>query len=496
MGRQFIIAQSSSPLTTLSEAQRAQALERFTIIRPALEKEITQAQVAHTHQISLRTVQRWMKSYREQGLAGLADAARSDKGTSRSLPPDAITLIEGLALQTPPRSAAAIHRQVTAIAKEQGWKPPSYARVRQIIKNLDPALITLAHQGAAAYREEFDLLYRREATHANAMWQADHTPLDVWLLDEEGKPAKPWLTVIEDDYSRAIASFRLSFQESTAVTTSLALRQAIWRKEEPHWHVCGIPSVFYTDHGSDFTSKHMEQVAVDLDIELIFSEKGVPRGRGKIERFFRSVNELFLQDLPGYALSGYKGVEAKLTLPVFEQKFRAWLLEDYHQRVHSETKCTPAERWERGGFLPRMPDSLERLDLLLLTVAKTRRVQQDGIRFQGQRYIDSTLASYVKEDVLIRYYPADIAVIHVFYQDRFLCRAICQELSGQTVSLKEIEKARSERRKRVRAGLSSRAAVVEQFIAVHQEEAPLPPARDLEPVETGARPRLKRYFNE
>src|SRR6266436_3720349 len=135
MGRQFIIAQSSSPLTTLSEAQRAQALERFTIIRPALEKEITQAQVAHTHQISLRTVQHWMKSYREQGLAGLADAARSDKGTSRSLPPDAITLIEGLALQTPPRSAAAIHRQVTAIAKEQGWKPPSYARVRQIIKN-------------------------------------------------------------------------------------------------------------------------------------------------------------------------------------------------------------------------------------------------------------------------------------------------------------------------------------------------------------------------
>ena len=96
----------------------------------------------------------------------------------------------------------------------------------------------------------------------------------------------------------------------------------------------------------------MEQVAADLGIELIFSEKGVPRGRGKIERFFRSVNELFLQDLPGYAPSGYKGVEAKLTLPVFEQRFRTWLLEEYHQRVHSETKCAPASRWERGGFLP------------------------------------------------------------------------------------------------------------------------------------------------
>jgi hypothetical protein len=45
--------------------------------------------------------------------------------------------------------------------------------------------------------------------------------------------------------------------------------------------------------------------------------------------------------------------------------------------------------------------------------------------------------------VVIRYDPADLAEIRVFYHDRFLCRAICQELAGQTVSLKEIEKARA-----------------------------------------------------
>jgi putative transposase len=467
------MAEASLPLIALSEAKRTQALERFAIIRPALEEGVSQAQIARTRKLAPSTVQLWIKRYREKGLAGLANnVARSDKGKSRRLPTEAIQLIEGLALQTPPRSAASIHRQVSAIAKEQGWPAPSYNRVYTIIKKLDPALLTLAHRGAAAYREEFDLLYRREATHSNAMWQADHTPLDIVLFDETGKPAQPWLTVIEDDYSRAIASFRLSFQEPSALTTALALRTGIWRKEDPRWQLCGIPSVFYTDHGSDFTSKHMEQVAADLGVELIFSEKGVPRGRGKIERFFRSVNDLFLQNFPGYAPSGHKGAEPRLTLSAFEQLFRTWLLSDYHHRVHSETKCTPAERWQRGGFLPRMPDSLERLDLLLLTVAKTRRVQQDGIRFQGQRYIDSTLAAYVKEEVLIRYDPADMAVIHVFHQDRFLCRAICQEFSGQTVSLQEIEKARSERRKQVRAGLSTRAAVVEQFIAVHHDETP------------------------
>ena len=146
--------------------------------------------------------------------------------------------------------------------------------------------------------------------------------------------------------------------------------------------------------------------------------------------------------------------------------------------------------------MPRTPKSLEQLDLLLLTVAKTRRVQQDGIRFQGYRYIDPTLAGYVKEEVLIRYDPADMAEIRVFHQDRFVCRAICQELSGQTVSLKEIEKARTERRKQVRAGLGARAAMVDRFVVVHHEEPLEPMTRVAKPAAVEAPPRLKRYINE
>ncbi len=47
-----------------------------------------------------------------------------------------------------------------------------------------------------------------------------------------------------------------------------------------------------------------------------------------------------------------------------------------------------------------MPESLEQLDLLLLTVPKARRVHPDGIRFTGLRYIDPLLAAYVGEEVL------------------------------------------------------------------------------------------------
>ena len=89
-----------------------------------------------------------------------------------------------------------------------------------------------------------------------------------------------------------------------------------------------------------------------------------------------------------------------------------------------------------------MPESLEQLDLLLLTVPKTRRVHPDGIRFSGLRYIDPTLAAYVGEEVLLRYDPRDIAEVRVFHEGRFLCRAVCQELAGETVPLREVIRAR------------------------------------------------------
>ena len=193
-----------------------------------------------------------------------------------------------------------------------------------------------------------------------------------------------------------MAGYFLSFDSPSTLHTSLALRQAIWRKDDPRWHICGIPEVLYTDHGSDFTSQHLEQVSVDLKIRLVFSIPGKPRGRGRIERFFATVNEMFLCELDGYAPAGgaLRG-KPKLTLADFVARPREFLLAAYHRRPCAETKTPPAERWEANGFLPRMPDSLEQLDLLLIQVPKARQVRADGIHFQNLRYISTTLAAYV-----------------------------------------------------------------------------------------------------
>jgi putative transposase len=79
-----------------------------------------------------------------------------------------------------------------------------------------------------------------------------------------------------DDYSRAVAGYFLSFEDPSALHTSLALRQAIWRKEDSRWIVCGTPDVLYTDNGSDFTSQHLEQVGADLKMRLVFSFPASP----------------------------------------------------------------------------------------------------------------------------------------------------------------------------------------------------------------------------
>jgi putative transposase len=149
-----------------------------------------------------------------------------------------------------------------------------------------------------------------------------------------------------------------------------------------------------------------------LQIRLVFSLPGKPRGRGHIERFFSTVNEMFLCELDGYKPAG-GGIRGKptLTLADLDSSLRTFFLEVYHRREHAGIKTPPAERWEANGFLPRMPDSLEQLDLLLIHVARTRLVRVDGIYFQNLRYMSTTLAAYVGETVTLRYDPRDMAEI-------------------------------------------------------------------------------------
>jgi transposase InsO family protein len=247
-------------LTGLSEARRREAMARVSTLRPHLEDGATLAAAARHSGAPLRTAERWLARYRRDGLVGLARPTQRDAGVRR-LSTELVALIEGLGLMKPPTSAACIHRRIVAIAGREGWRAPSYATVAAILARLDPAMVALAHDGLSSFRDRFELIHRHRAGGLNAIWQCDHTLLGILIIDEAGKPVRPWLTTGLDDYSRALAGYCAFLGSPSALQTSLALRQALWSKAEPEWPVCGVPDILYVDHGTDFTSAHLDQVA-------------------------------------------------------------------------------------------------------------------------------------------------------------------------------------------------------------------------------------------
>lgn len=458
------VGKNKKNMNPISDEGKLESLKKFKIIEPILKKEKKISDVSKEEKIHFRTIQNWIKKYKKYGFVGLNRNKRNDAGIKRVCTEEVQNIIEGIYLRNSHLSKASIFRKLKDFTQKYNFKHPSYKTVCNIISSMPKDLVTLAHEGAQAYRQKYDLLYIHEAHNPNEVWQADHMLLDILVFsdNENKKTNRPWLTIIIDDYSRCISGYELSFMAPSAKKTSLALRQGIWNKKEPNWSICGIPSTLYTDHGSDFTSTHIEQVCADLKINLVFSTVGMPRGRGKIERFFRTLNQLLISDLSGYI--GSNNSKPLYSLSQLSSLIHKFILE-YNQKENEQiNKETPKYRWEKNGFLPRLPESVEQLDSLLFTTTKLRKIGRDGIRFQGLKFLDPILAEYVGENVIIRFDPNDLTSIRVFYKNKFLCQPICMDLDKQSVTLKEIQNARNSKRKSLQKEIKSKLSLIDAIL--------------------------------
>ncbi len=468
------------------------ALVRWQILRRHIEEGVPLTTLAAHEGIGLRTLQRWHAAHKRDGIDGLATANRGT--TRRRSTPELVALIEGLALVKPPLPIAAIARKANRVAAGHDWPPLSYSTVRSITTGLDPGMRMLAQKGTAAYRDTYELAWRHRAERPNAIWQTDHTELDILVLDANLKPGRPWLTTIMDDYSRAICGYMLFLGAPSALNTALALRQGIWPKNGAGWPMCGIPDILYVDHGSDFTSNHLAQTAKDLHFEITYSTVARPQGRGKIERFYGTINTELLAELPGRLARGHPQPAPVLTLKELDTAISRFISEDYHQREHSEIRTTPHDAWVGDGWLPRLPASMDELNLLLLTVAKPRIVHRDGLHFQGLRYVSPLLAAYVREPVVVRYDPRDVTEIRVFHKNQFICKAVDPDHETSTLTLKDIQAARSARRRELRGQINQRIAVVARHLPDLASAKPAPaPVPDDQPTK---RPKLRTYLED
>lgn len=259
---------------------RLTAQQKALLLCQHLQDGVPLTRLAEHAGIPERTLRRWATTYRADGTVDSLERRRRSDAGQRRLPDDLIAAVEALALRRPAPTTAFVHRRIADMARDRGLAPPSYSTVRDIVTSIDPGLRTLATGGDTAYRDRFELVYRRSAARPNEQWQADHTLLDVQILDAHRRPARPWLTVVLDDYSRAVAGYTLFLGAPSAERTALALHQAVIAKGNPAWPVQGLPDVLYSDHGSDFTSSRLERVCLDTHVSLIHSRIGVPRLTG------------------------------------------------------------------------------------------------------------------------------------------------------------------------------------------------------------------------
>lgn len=329
------------------------AMRRWEVLRPHVQDGVPLARTARDAGVPPRTAQRWLAAFRIGGLAALGRQPRADAGRLRTQA-ELVEVIQGLALMRPRPSVATIARKTAALAAMRGWSTPAYSTVRQIVAAIDPHLLCLAHDGPTGFRDRYELVHRRQAERPNQVWQADHTELDVLVLDERGYPARPWLTVVIDDCSRAVCGYTVFLGAPSALNLSLALRQAVRPKADPGWVVSGLPEVLYADHGSDFTSGHLRQVCADLHVRLIYSAAARPQGRGKVERLFGTITTELLPLLPGHLVHGKPATAPALTLPALDAARARWLT-GYHQRTHSETGLRPPPGGSPTGGCPEPP---------------------------------------------------------------------------------------------------------------------------------------------
>lgn len=267
--------------------------------------------------ISESTIKEWIARYRESGnkLDALYPKDRSDQGKSRRVTSETAAGLILLRKELPHATLPTLLTQ----AKERRIVPPgealSYSTLYRFLKSQG---LMDRPSAPPADRRKF------EAEHPNDLWQSDVLHGPTVLV--EGKQRKTYMTAFIDDMTRLIPHAEFYLQERLDCFLD-AFRKALLMR--------GLPKKLYVDNGPAFRSNHLEFICASLGIVLIHARPYQPEGKGKIERFNRTVREGFLAS-----------VKAS-TLAELNERFREWLSK-YHERSHGSTGEAPIKRFTKN----------------------------------------------------------------------------------------------------------------------------------------------------
>lgn len=395
-----------------SRASRARdiALFRYALIRPLADPALSAAErgklvrelAAQAHvgpfgepvTVSRASLDRWIRTWRAGGFDALIPAERQVQPRTDT---SVLELAVRLKRERPARTAAHIARIIEA---ERGWAPTARTVQRHFVRRE----LNTRPDGAAP-----KAFGRFEASAPDQLWVSDglHGPI------VEGKRAV--LFALLDDHSRYVVGHRWGHGEDT-----LGMQAALHDAAKTH----GCPQRLYCDNGSAYSSAQLAWSAAVLDIKIVHSAPGRPQGRGKIERWNRTVRDQFLVEIETRGADGGSPVGSLADL---NRLFAVWLHQQYHRSRHSETGATPAERYHAAGRArpPRPDPALLRRAFLWREQRKVTSFAT--VALHGNRY--EVEPALVGRTIDLLFTPFDLTIIEVEYQGRPMGRAIPHQVT-------------------------------------------------------------------
>ena len=329
---------------------------------------------------SKRSLERWHRAYKQSGFKALVPKKRDDRGRSRALDEELkeqiVTLRKKYPQLTVKSLIAELHRRDILTA----GAPPSASSIYRFLREVSLDKRSLHAGVLSGPTKAF------EHAFANELWMTD-AMAGITLKTDQGKVIKTHLIALIDDCSRFITHAQYYENETTQCLLDV-LKKAVMRR--------GIPEKLYTDRGKIFTCKHVQQVCGNLPTNLLQAKPYHSWSKGKIERFFLTLQKSFEQPLVFDKVTSLEQLNSRLW---------KWIEKHYHQSPHSALEGqSPAERYRSRSQKVRLyrgePGEFNRLfyKQIQRRVRKDATISIEGSLWEVATHLRGTL-------VQVRYDP-------------------------------------------------------------------------------------------
>jgi transposase InsO family protein len=268
------------------------------------------------YHLSPSTFKRWLRQYRRYGLEGLKGKQRSDKGKYRKISPQLLDAIEKVKQELGVASVSDLYRKLL-MAGHICAGSISYETLRKLVHQHQ----LLQKDKVIKQRKKF------EKEFINQLWMVDF---------KQGKSIRcgkrlhrSYLCAIIDDASRLLVGYEWGLNEDSTLFAR-TFKKAV--------SIYGIPGILYCDQAKVFRSHYILKLCARLGISLLNAEPYSPESKAKIERFNRTIQQMFYPLVKDFAA---------LDVEQLNIQFDTFIQKVYHQRTHASLGQSPLKKYQQ-----------------------------------------------------------------------------------------------------------------------------------------------------